>query len=353
MRKKMVLFGLALMLLTGAILFGSLVYMTNMVLPKGSAEEFAALRPEVLYRDADGKHYGSNKNTASQYVKNLTEDDPLHNILGGFFWIDEEKDDYILFYVTEPTEQLREQLQQKPELEYCEVALAKCDFTLRQLTDVMQKMDAYLETAPASVRNSVQVNVLSPRENRIAVYVKNWSVFDQLKLAKAMGPMAQCLYVIEEDLDTVFPQMQFILIDDWAKVDGEQTNWVTPEMGGTCKEIPIKELYAAYGKMDRIRDEYTDHMVYCTGWMNWRIGGLYVEDTNMQLYGALRIGSQMKIYTGNQIFNDMIGVRPARWGPEESYAFYDSWGKTQEYLTKAIFHEMADFEYPIVVLHSY
>lgn len=353
MRKKLVIVGLVLALLTGAILFGSLAYVANTVLPKGSAEEFAALRPEVLYRDTDQRYYGSTKSIASQYIEALAADDPLHDILGGFFWNEEGEDEFVLFYVTEPTEQLREQLQKEERLEYHEVALAKCDFTLRQLQEAQEMLDAYLETAPVSVKNSVQISLLSPRENRIAVYVKNWSAFDQLNLAKAMGTMVQRLYVIQQDLDQTLPQMRFFFYDDWARMDGEQTNWVTPKVGGTCEEIPAKELFAACGKMKLIRDTYVDHMVYCTGIMNWRVAGLYVEDTNMALYGALRVVSQMKVYTGDTIFNDMLGIRPASWGPDESYAFYDSWGKTQEYLTKAIFHEMADFKYPIVVVHSY
>jgi len=353
MRKKLLLIGLVLALLTGAILFGSLVYMTNMVLPGGSIEELTALRPEVLYRATDKRYSGSIESTASQYIEALAADDPLHDILGGFFWNEEGEDEFVLFYVTEPTEQLRERLQQKPELEYYEVALAKCDFTLQQLQEAQETLDAYLETAPLSVKNSVQISLLLPRENRIAVYVKNWSAFDQLNLARAMGPMVQRLFIVRENLNRMLPQMEFIHYDDWIGLDGEKMNWTTPALNGSREEIPAKERWAAYDKAKRIRDEYTDHIEYCTGWKNWRYSGLYLDIRNAHCFGALMLGSQMKIYTGDGILNDLLGWRPANWSPDESYAFYDSWGKQQEYLTKAIFREMADFQYPIVVVHSY
>lgn len=350
--KKLVLFGLVLVLLTCAVLFGSLVYIMNMVLPSGSAEEFAALKgwdDSVIYRDQENRYYYGGEYHAESYVGGLEEGSLLRKQLGGMQRIKNETEKYALFYVTEPSQQLRDQIQQEPEFEFMEVALAKCDYSLTQLGEALSALDAYLPTAPASVRDSVQVSLLLPRKNRIVIYVQNWSLFDQLCLAQAMGPLCPRLYLVEENLDETMPQMEFIHYDDWASGEGEE--WWSSEYGGTKEPISEQTAYEAYSKMRQIRDDYFLNMELSVGTMNWRMAGLQVNDT-YRYCGCMLITSQMKYYTGPPMA-DFIGVRPAEWTEEESYSYYESWEKTQEYLTKAIFREMEDFEYPIVVLHSY
>ena len=351
MKRKMILFGLALVVLTGAILFGSLVYMTNLVLPKGSVEEFAALHGPAdseLYRAEEKLHGGGGQYVISNYLKELPADSELRQQLGGAQWVEQPLDNYALFYVTQPSHELREQIQEEPEFQYMEVALAKCDFSLVELDEALDALDVYLASAPISVRNSVQTSLISPRGNRVAIYVKNWSAFDQLSLAKAMGTMCPRLFIVEEDLDKAMPQMEFIHYDRWM-YEEEFRNWALPEYGGTGKEIPKEIAVKAGKKMEQILDEYMLCLALTDGTKNWRSAGLVDGAGNNQFYGCLQTWSwkQMPVYYDPY-------SRPAQADFDHvSYVYYDEWGKAQEYLTKAVFREMADFAYPIVVLHSY
>ena len=95
MRKKLILFGLVLVLLTAGILFGSLVYITNMVLPKGSAEEFAALRGPAdseLYRAEEKLHGGGGTHAVRNYLEELPADSELRRQLGGAQWVEQPMD---------------------------------------------------------------------------------------------------------------------------------------------------------------------------------------------------------------------------------------------------------------------
>lgn len=349
MKRKLILVGLILMLLTGAILFGSLAHVANTVLPGGSVEDFAALKgwdDSIIYRDQEKRYYGGSRYQAQEYLINSDEGSVLHEQLGGFQWMEEGVRHYALLYVTQPSQQLRDELQQDPELEYMEVALAKCDYSLLQLQEALETLDAYLETAPASVRNSIQTSLISPRENRVAIYVKNWSIFDQLNLAKAMGTMAERLFIVRENLNRMLPQMEFFHYDQW-RLDEEFRDWTLPEYGGTAKPIPAEIMTEAGKKMESLWYEYLFCMKFTVGTRNWRTAGLVDGAGYNSFYACLQTWSWKQIA---RLFDNFD--RPAH-ATEVLYVYYEEWGKQQEYLTKAIFHEMADFQYPIVVVHSY
>ena len=332
MKRKLILVGLILMLLTGAILFGSLVYMTNMVLPKGSAEEFVQLANDPnqqLFRGEDVPATSAKvvwRNLKEYVVQEYAQQ------LGGVFVYEEEK--YVLLYMKDASEPLRQQLQTISEETFQngprEIALRDCDYSLRELALAQQVLDSYLETAPLSVKRSVQTAFLAPRQNRIAVYVRQWSVFDQLNLARAMGTLSPRLFIVKEDLSKTTPDISVIEQDEWleklqeviesgSKDDAEAD--LVPNYEGAKLEGPYHE--------HRLTFYENYHIAYPEGhWSKSILQSIGHVSPVLKRFSPALNGAQISVGSAQRMLHMVGGVTE----------YYEAWKPEYEAFLRAVYH---------------
>jgi len=318
-KRKMILLGLALVLLTGAILFGSLVYMTNMVLPKGSAEEFAAVKGwdnSILYREEEKSRNGGDVYQAGEFLKTVFANDSLRQKIGGMQWVENDFDHYALFYVTEPSQELRKQLQEDPACKHMEVVLSKCDYSLLELAEAEKKFVAYLSTAPESIQNSVQFYMVMPHQNRVAVYVKDWSITDQLRLAQALGADCPKFYLVEGDLLETTKNITIGDVKAWR-----------------IREQELREQMEANGQIVRVDPQLHDALLRLQThqqelYKNVRL--IYPEDDwRMTILGAVRTPA-LSQYGYTQIISKICQTVAGDY-------LYEVWEPKYEYLIRAVF----------------
>ena len=330
MRKKLVIVGLVLALLTGAILFGSLAYVANTVLPNGSVEEFAALNGEqkILFFDEKNRYFGGSEGKAWDFVEALDDESALSAMLGSVSW--SEKEHRILLCVTEPTQQLRDEIQQDPACRYMEVALAKCDYTLRELAEAEKKFEAFLSSAPKSLQDSVQFYMVMPFQNRVAVYVKNWSIADQLRLAQALGADCAKFYLVKGNLMETTENITIGDREAWAARDRQLRDLLNQTKQEESEEKSINPAAAAAERLKqyRITLYHTNLLIYPE------------EDWRMRILSAIYtfVPSEYKDSRDMQISASVIrSIQGTSNFLNGTLYLYDEWEQKHENMIRAVF----------------
>lgn len=243
--------------------------------------------------------------------------------------------------------------------------LCACDFTLAELSEALAVLDGYLESAPSSLRDSVQVSLLMPWQNRVAVWVTDWSALDQYRLAKALGPMASRCVLIREDLDAVLPGMEFIWVGDWLRWDedgnsvGEAAKWASTLLGGDQEPLDFALIKTWMPRLRSAQRTYADNLYYCPDeGLNERAAGMGSSypmdgwDGSERHYRCFVLTSRKRRWTGSHPLTDDMGGT-SNWSDEDSYPFYEDWDILQQRIYRAVLRDAADCPVPIVVLYGY
>ena len=357
MNRRIYLVWLLVILVMALACGGMLLSMANSQLPREDWQTFSARREALREAPLQGKWRQSGRQTIfiTHWAKENAEN------LGGVFPY--EADGVVRVYAKGADEALQARLLEEAwysdgkELELC-----PCDYSLAELSEALEALDAYLEQAPASVRESVQLGILMPAQNRVAIWVTHWSALDQYRLAKALGPAAGRCVLIREDLDQVLPQLEFVSARDWFRRDeegnlvGESAKWLTTKAGGSNDPLDWPVIKEWKLLLSRSQRHYADNLSYCPDeGLNWRaagVGSAYTLDGSELSYSCFLLTSRQRRWTGKTALQDSMGGTVG-WPDEESYAYYQDWGRGQERIYRAVLRDAADCPAPIVVIYGY